>query len=773
LSLLVINGVASAELVLVQDGQPAASIVVGAEASPQAREAAAALQQYLERISGASLPILGEQDRVDGARILVGHSGAVRELGIDIPSGHTPRMDEEGFVIKTVGPNLVLAGNEDWAYMGTLFAVYDFLENELGCRWYMPGPFGEVIPEQATVAVKDLDRVERPSFRIRDIWYSGWMPVTFQDKEWMRDWYIKNKLTKLGLSLPGDGTVSRLAPADEYFESHPHIYALDHGGERMPDMLCMSEPDAVRIGAVTIKATFREDADMLTFGFAPPDGYPMCYCERCQEHFPGFYGKGYGDPSLSEVWFQFANKIAADVRRTFPERWVLTNGYANRVRPPESVKPLSPNLGIQSAMLAACTFHPIGDARCWQRQAYKQVLDRWMDALDFVIVYDYDPGKSLDNLPFPNLHNLKKDFPYFKEIGLWGFWTEGQNAWMVNHLSYYVRAKLMWDAEANVDKLVNEYCRRFYGPAGPVVERYLWELEKAVDRSTIHETWGRHMPWRPVLNPVLPKLDQFIARAEADARELPERERVRMLRLVHDHMKAGLAMEEAAADAQFRTAVEWADRMFALREEAEQIQTGLLPRTTQLAADHSSSVERQRAIFEKLAAQAGGMTGELIAVLPRQWEFKRDPEELGILEQWYLPGTGSGWKPIDTTLHWEAQGYQDRKGWSEPHMGWYRTSVEVPAEARGKTLRLTFGGVHNQGVWLWINGVMRYFDAGRKGRLGFYDNLSPIEADVTDLVRPGQTNHIAVLVDTEAPGRNPRSGIHRRAFLWSPRGNPQ
>lgn len=760
---------ASAELVLVEHGEARATIVIGENAAPQAEEAANALQSVLKTMSGATLPIARTGEAVEGTRILVGQSQAVQDLGIAIPTGHTAQMAEENFVVKTIGPNLVLAGNEDWSYNGTLFAVYDFLEDDLGCRWYMPGPFGEVIPKRESVVIGDIDRAESPSFRIRDIWYSGWMPETEQDRAWMEAWYVRNKLTRLELSLPGDGSIVRLAPADPYFESHPHIYAIDEHGDRVPDMLCMTEPDTVKIGAETIKAAFREDPSMLTFGFAPPDGYPTCHCDNCQAYFPGLYGKGYGDPSLSEIWFQFANAVAAEVEREFPDRWVLTNGYANRVRPPESVKPLAPNLGIQSAILSACTFHPVGDPRCWQRQVYKDVLDRWTERLDFVIVYDYDPGKVLDNLPFPMLHNLKKDFPYFHSIGLWGFWTEGQNAWMVNHLSYYVRAKLMWDVNANVNALVREYCQTFYGKAASSVEQYIWNLETAVEKTDIHETWGRWMPWRPVLAPVMPKLDSLIAKAEAAPVESPEREHVAMLRIVHDHMKAGLAMEEAAADGQFQTAVQWADKMFALREKADAIQTGLLPQSTDLAASQSSSVEYQRAVLQQLADKAGGTEGELIAMLPRQWEFKPDPEELGVLQEWYKPDHTDRWTPIDTTLHWEAQGYQDRKGWSQPHMAWYRTTVEVPEVQRGKPIRITFGGIYNQGVWLWVNGTMRHFDTGKKGKLGFFDDITPIEADVTDLIKPGATNEIAVLVDTELPGRNPRSGIIRRAFLWSPR----
>lgn len=760
---------ANAELALVENGEPRATIVIADDPAPQAEDAANDLQSILQTMTGATLPIVRASENISGNRILVGQSAAVQDLGVAIPTGHTAQMAEENFVVKTIGPNLVLAGNEDWAYQGTLFAVYDFLEDDLGCRWYMPGPHGEVIPKHDTVTIGEIDRAESPSFRIRDIWYSGWMPVSDQDRQWMQKWYARNKLTKLGLSLPGDGSIVRLAPADEYFESNPEIYAVDDEGNRMRDMLCMTEPNAVDIAAETIKNAFRDDPDMLTFGFAPPDGHPMCHCDDCQAYFPGFYGKGYGDPSLSEVWFQFANKVAEKVYDEFPDRWVLTNGYANRVRPPESVKPLSPNLGIQSAILSACTFHPIGDPRCWQRQVYKNVLDRWTERLDFVIIYDYDPGKVLDNLPFAVLHNLRTDIPYFHNIGVWGFWTEGQNAWMVNHLSYYVRAKLMWDVNADVKALVRDYCRTFYGKAASHVEQYIWNIETAIEDTDTHETWGRWMPWRPVLDPVIDRLDSLIAKAEDAPIESLERDRVHMLRLVHDHMKAGLAMEDAAANGQFQTAVNWADKMFALREQAEQIQTGLLPRSTDLAASQSSSIEYQRTVLQELADKAGGTEGELIAMLPRQWEFKQDPEDLGVLQEWYDPANVDGWKPIDTTLHWEAQGYQDNKGWSQPYMGWYRTTVDVPEDAKGKPIRITFGGIYNQGVWLWVNGTLRHFDTGDKGRQGYFDDITPIEADVTELIKPGETNQIAVLVDTELPGRNPRSGLIRRAFLWTPR----
>lgn len=55
----------------------------------------------------------------------------VKDLSIEVPSGFTFQLNEGGFVIKTVGNSLILTGNEDGEYRGTVYAVYTSLkENE-------------------------------------------------------------------------------------------------------------------------------------------------------------------------------------------------------------------------------------------------------------------------------------------------------------------------------------------------------------------------------------------------------------------------------------------------------------------------------------------------------------------------------------------------------------------------------------------------------------------------------------------------------------------
>jgi hypothetical protein len=148
-------------LTIVEEGKPRAAIVVAAK-EPHAAKGAAQIQKYVEKITGAKLPIVIEGEAVEHPiSILVGHTAAATKLGVKVPAGFNPAIrpeafEEEGFVLKTSGQNIVVGGNSDGPYKGTVYAAYDFLE-QLGCRFYFPGDWGEVIPEQKTLVVPDLN----------------------------------------------------------------------------------------------------------------------------------------------------------------------------------------------------------------------------------------------------------------------------------------------------------------------------------------------------------------------------------------------------------------------------------------------------------------------------------------------------------------------------------------------------------------------------------------------------------------------------------------
>jgi hypothetical protein len=125
--------------------------------------AAEELAAFVKKISGADLPIqrLKKGDELPkGNLILLGAELAKGEgLGKELAA-----LSPDGFLIKTKGDRLNLSGQRA---RGTLYAVYELLET-LGCRWVMPGDFGEVIPDSKNLAVS-ADKTENPSHRARPV----------------------------------------------------------------------------------------------------------------------------------------------------------------------------------------------------------------------------------------------------------------------------------------------------------------------------------------------------------------------------------------------------------------------------------------------------------------------------------------------------------------------------------------------------------------------------------------------------------------------------
>ena len=115
---------AGCALTITKDGTSAAVIVVDKEASLPQQYAARELASFLKQVTGAQLPIVNHAP-ADKARLLVGPAAA----RLADAKFTTDGLGAEGIVIKTVGNDLILAGGEP---RGTLYAVYNFLEGQVG-----------------------------------------------------------------------------------------------------------------------------------------------------------------------------------------------------------------------------------------------------------------------------------------------------------------------------------------------------------------------------------------------------------------------------------------------------------------------------------------------------------------------------------------------------------------------------------------------------------------------------------------------------------------
>jgi hypothetical protein len=139
---------------------------------PVAWFAAGELTNFLSRAFGRTVPLVTAPTPGRTA-IVVGTNEWSAAAGVDVLS-----LPRDGFVHRTVPGRIYIAGRDSSRFnpaknmmeeKATLFAVYDFLERRVGCRFYFPGVMGEVAPKTDSFAVPVGEFTDAPDFTVRSV----------------------------------------------------------------------------------------------------------------------------------------------------------------------------------------------------------------------------------------------------------------------------------------------------------------------------------------------------------------------------------------------------------------------------------------------------------------------------------------------------------------------------------------------------------------------------------------------------------------------------
>jgi len=129
-------------------------------------------------MSGVTIPVQQDNEAVAGPMILVGNGPLLRQIDDSIDFDD---LGKEGFIIRTRSPHILIAGGRE---RGTLYGVYDFLEDVLGCRWFTHEC--SYIPSRSVITVGDLDITEKPAF-IQQL-------LNARDASANPDWAARNRI---------------------------------------------------------------------------------------------------------------------------------------------------------------------------------------------------------------------------------------------------------------------------------------------------------------------------------------------------------------------------------------------------------------------------------------------------------------------------------------------------------------------------------------------------------------------------------------------------
>ena len=501
-----------ADITLVRDGQPQVVIMVPEGLYKHVQRpveqltsdgavvplAAVELADYLGKMGGTR-PQIGTETQKglpEGPRVFVGHCKANADLA--------PKPEE--IVILTRNGDLHVCGGDSgpggMSCRGTLFAVYDLLERELGVRWLFPGEHGEVVPKRATITLPELNRREQPRIakrKLRNVAVSRedtFAPVlerwgvpleawkTAQGEAATGPWHRR---MRLGQRIEINGGHAFHGWWTQHGKEHPEWFALQPDGTRTQvperERLCKSNATLWdEIARVKI-AEFKADPTLLTASISPNDGgkNKFCMCEACRALDPAEAPKILKDsqlidpatklpfaeyPSLSDRTFTFFNEIAARVGREMPDRHLVAYAYSVYRSVPVRVKQLQPNLIVGYVGLK------------------HEEIEAWSKIAPQLFIRPNDLGPAIDlGMPRNNAAWFAQAVKFSAEHHAIGFdFDNGHGNWSAHGLDYYILCKALWNPDLDVAATIADYCRAAYGPAAEVMMKYHNTLAKISDQ---------------------------------------------------------------------------------------------------------------------------------------------------------------------------------------------------------------------------------------------------------------------------------------------------
>jgi hypothetical protein len=493
---------------LVADGQAVATIVLPEKPDSIETHAAAELQRYAKAITGVTIPIVSEPQKPQDFGLWLGQTAAARSAGFALSE---EELGRDGYAAKADEKGLVVAGR---CPLGTLFGVYDLVEREFGVRWCEPDELGEVVPKADTLSIGTFRREFKPSFRFR------WVDSNDWSLKQRMNCYVKIDGKPVGVSWKWHfHTFAILIPPEKYSQDHPEWFAQVNGKRQTfterPShgaQPCTSNPVVVDKLIEGLLKTLDADPTIEIITLSPNDGGGFCECEDCT----ALDGPDRG-------WFaRYSNRLAVlnnhvgkGVAERYPNVKIKVGAYAMYARLP-SIKDYQPepNLLFQLCHIYFCHNHPITSGKCQAEETYKpshnflpnqefaEILRRWRRLTENLFIYEYYAlgGWSRTEMLWPMVHTMRHDIPWYRDMGAKGFYTQ-IGPWKRAPLNYYIAAKLAWNADLDVDWLIDDFCHKLFEDAAEPMHGYLAEIEEAMVRNDQCISYGLREGRAKVLGP--------------------------------------------------------------------------------------------------------------------------------------------------------------------------------------------------------------------------------------------------------------------------------
>ena len=510
-----------------QNGKIFFGITVPEDAGKPALFAGEELARFLGKALNSRIPVKKVRDPRWKYAIILGDSTLSRKASI-----HVKDLWRDGFYIRTVGNDVYIAGRDEKEKdakkllrernprkndyeRGTIFGAYEFLERFAGVRFYLPNRLGTIVPALSRLELPQIHIFDRPDHPVRSAYghEKTGIPMDWMDA---RDLKVRHSIGNLlGLRhraqtrvLPNCHGLMTLGYYVRFGKSHPEYFSMDVKGKRLiewPGYLCFSNKGIIKEIAEDAKSALRGEpaskrgivyplrhGGKITNVWLPQvyhkdgffnvhlmDGYKSCHCPECKKHFQ--------DPE--QIWRMTA-EVANAVKKASIPGYITQMGYHFYRGVPKVDLP--DNVLVQYAVTGPWGWQDPGakageirEIRAWNRKLNGRKVWLW----------NYFYNKYSMAFPGCSQNSPKVVMEYYKTLSpdIYGAFMEGDIA-ANDLLNLYFGFKILWNTSLDPQTLLDEFYRKMFGKAAPLMKKYFTEAEeiwvKKVRGRVIETSYG-------------------------------------------------------------------------------------------------------------------------------------------------------------------------------------------------------------------------------------------------------------------------------------------
>ena len=778
---------------MVDNGVAKAVIVIPDQPIPIEEYAARELQYHIQESTAVTLSIVQESAvrPQDMLPVYIGHTQAALDLGMDLGA-----LGPRSYAIRTEPDGIFIAGHDEAGSAldltkdaGTLFGVYALIRNDMGAKWLWPGKLGEEIPQHQSIAIPHYNVVEQAQLQhtrwrnvglVADV--EGVSPAVksqfLNDQNvWLRrhgfaegislsyghaftDYWNRFKDTNIEFfNLLPDGS---RRPNHPYYPNQPSLISMNVGNVDFQAHVITNwlESRTEKKSWVNGIENDTPGLDRSPESLAMDDtSVPFAVPEGKEELYLPY--------SLSDRYAKWYLALLQQAKQHDPDAKVIGYAYENYSAPPASTQL---NEDVVIGVVPSYIFP-------WTTQVREEFRDQWAGWYDKGATLYLRPNYTLigHNMPTQYTQAFGEDFSYAYERGMIGtdfdsltgmYGVQGPSLYMVARMH-----EAAGEDNKNISSILDEYYDAF-GPASEKIRQYFefWESATVraeqtfagLDEAAAHVD-SIFADFHRVVDLLFDASDFEAAAELLDEAQIAAAGNVKVLQRIE-------FLEKGLTDAKLTRQMMALSRI-AKSDPSQEV--ALITAVRELDA-YRQSIASSNAVNVWYATWAENRTinrtlyqqyskYDLLNGLPTTWDFKFDPNEVGLSEEWYDDSAPIAWDTIDIDDVWEKQpigiAWKDEHGADYDGIAWYRSDFQV--DELDEHLALLFGAVDKSST-VWVNGVL----AGENS----YDPITspnawkdPFSISLNEFI---QTGNNTVIVRVES--RSGVGGIYKQLMMPCP-----